>query len=264
MHKFFVYLHKHGPLGTVRRITIAMRDHLDKAPGCKSLSLAINNLLNNLQYYLDASFDRKYGVNTSGSILLRDLTIAGNNLKDCYWYEPMSAKIFRQIMHQLNIPFDKFEFIDFGSGKGRILLLASEYGFKKIIGVEFAQELHRIASKNVTIWNLNAQKLSTIENICRDAIEFPIPKEPLVIFFYSPFKGTVMEHVVNNVLTSYAMNPREIVLIFYGPYSATKKPFNLPEFHARELKLRADWSHFIKYGCFLFISRELILKNPME
>jgi hypothetical protein len=60
------------------------------------------------------------------------------------------------------------------------------------------------------------------------------------------------------------MNPREIVLIFYGPYSETKKPLNLPEFQGRELELRADWSQFIKYRCFLFTSRELILKNPKE
>jgi SAM-dependent methyltransferase len=241
-----------------------MRNRLDKVSGCKSLFLSIDNLLDNFQDYLDASFDRKYGVNTSGSILLQDLTIAGSNLKECFWYEPMSAKVFKQIMHHLNVPCDQFEFIDFGSGKGRVLLLASEYGFKKIIGVEFAQELHRIASKNVAIWNRNAQKPSTIETICMDAIGFPIPNMPLVIFFYSPFKGTVMEHVVNNVLTSYTMNLREIVLIFYGPYSETKKPLIFTEFQGRELELRADWSQFIKYRCFLYTSLKLILKNPKE
>jgi len=144
------------------------------------------------------------------------------------------------------------------------VLLASEYGFKKISGVEFAQELHRVADKNMAILSRNAQKPSTIENICMDAIEFPIPKVPLVIFFFCPFKGTVMEQVVNNVLTSYTMNPREILLIFYGPYSETKRPLNLPEFQGRELELRADWSQFVKYRCFLFTSRELILKNPKE
>ena len=139
------------PLGTVRRITIAMRDHLDKVPSCKSLSHSIDYLLNNFQYYLDISFDRKYAVNTSGSILLQSLTIAGNNLKECYWYEPMSAKIFRQIIHQLKIPFEQFEFIGFGSGKGRVTLLASAFRLKKIIGAEFAQKLQHIASKNVVI-----------------------------------------------------------------------------------------------------------------
>jgi len=264
VQKVFDSLRKHGPLGTVRRISIIMRDRFDKVPGCKRLFLSIDNLLNNVQYYLDASFDRKYGVNTSGVILLQDLTITGNHLKEYYWYEPMSAKVFKQIMNHLDINFSQFEFIDFGSGKGRVMLLASEYGFKKIIGVEFTQELYRIASENMVIWNRNAQKPSTMENICMDAIDFPIPNVPLVIFFYSPFKGTVMEHVVNNVLTSYTMNPREIVLIFYGPYSETKKPLNLPEFQGRELELRADWSQFIKYRCFLFTSRELILKNPKQ
>jgi hypothetical protein len=256
VQKFFDSLRKHGPLGTVRRIIIIMRDHFDKVPGGKRLSHSIDNLLNKVQYCLDASFDRKYGVNTSGSMLLQDLTIAGNNLKECFWYEPMSPKVFRQIMHHLDINFSQFEFVDFGSGKGRVILLASGYGFKKIIGVEFAQELHRIASKNVVLWNRNTQNPSTIETICMDAIEFAIPNVPLVIFFYSPFKGIVMEHVVNNVLRSYSMNSRKIALIFYGPYSETKKPLNLPEFQGRELELSADWSQFVKYRCFLFTSRE--------
>jgi predicted RNA methylase len=264
LQKVFDSLRKHGPLGTVRRITIIMRDRFDRVPGCKRLFHSIDKLLNNVQYYLDASFDRKYGVNTSGGMLLQDLTIAGNNLKECFWYEPMSPKVFRQIMHHLDINFSQFEFIDFGSGKGRVMLLASEYGFKKIIGVEFAQELHRIASKNVVLWNHNTRKRRTIETICMDAIEFAIPNVPLVIFFYSPFKGTVMEHVVNNVLTSYTMNSREIVLIFYGPYTETKKPLNLPEFQGRELELSADWSQFVKYRCFLFTNREIILQNSKE
>jgi SAM-dependent methyltransferase len=241
-----------------------MRDHLNKVPGCESLFHSIESLLRNVQHYLDASFDRKYGVKTAGRNYLSDLTTASNNYKECFWYEPMSAKIFRQIMRQLHIPFDQFEFIDFGSGKGRVLFLASEYGFKKITGVEFAQELHHIARENIAIWRHSAQKPSAIEAICMDAIDFPIPKSPFVIFFYSPFKGTVMEQVVNNVLTSYTMNPREIVLIFYGPYSETKKPLNLPEFQGRELELRADWSQFIKYRCFLYTSLKLILKNPKE
>ncbi len=42
-----------------------------------------------------------------------------------------------------------FTFIDLGSGKGRVLLMASEYPFQKIIGVEFMPELHRAAQKNI-------------------------------------------------------------------------------------------------------------------
>jgi hypothetical protein len=42
-----------------------------------------------------------------------------------------------------------FTFIDLGSGKGRVLLMAAAYGFKRIIGVEFMPELHRVAEENI-------------------------------------------------------------------------------------------------------------------
>lgn len=263
VQKFFAYLRRHGPLGTMRRMNNIMRDHLGKVPGCRLLFPAISRLLNSIQYYLDASFDRTYGVNTSGAILLKDLTIAGNNLQECFWYEPMSVKVFRQIMNHLEINRTHFEFIDFGSGKGRVLLLASKYGFKKIRGVEFAQELHRIASKNIGIWSHGKQKPCSIETICMNAAEFPIPTVPLVIFFYSPFRGNVMNQVLNNVLTSHTMNPREMVLIFYGPYTETRRPL-IPTFHCQELELRSDWSQFFHYRCFLFTSQELNFKNSKK
>jgi len=42
-----------------------------------------------------------------------------------------------------------FTFVDLGSGKGRVLLMASHYPFKRIIGVEFIPELHQVAQENI-------------------------------------------------------------------------------------------------------------------
>jgi hypothetical protein len=44
---------------------------------------------------------------------------------------------------------EDFTVIDFGSGKGRALIVASECPFRRIIGVEFALELHRDAQQNI-------------------------------------------------------------------------------------------------------------------
>jgi len=46
------------------------------------------------------------------------------------------------VLEKLSINHSEFTFIDFGSGKGRVLFLASEYPYKKIIGVELARMLH--------------------------------------------------------------------------------------------------------------------------
>jgi len=169
----------------------------------------------------------------------------------------MSVKVFRQIMDNLTVDVDKYEFIDFGSGKGRVLLLASEYGFRKIIGVEFASELHRITTKNVAILERDARKPSRIETVCMDATEFVIPDVPVVLLLYSPFKGQVMERVLRNILTSFATHPREIVLVFCGNNSVSIDLLKATKWPCRELALHADWSRFTNYRCF-------VLSSPRE
>jgi hypothetical protein len=252
VRKFFDSLCKHGPLGTAKRVNAVMHNYFHRVPGIRRLFISIDILLCIFQRYLDSSIDRQYGIDTSGVIRLKNLTIESKNVEWATWYEPMSVKIFKQIMHHLAINFAEFEFIDFGSGKGRVLLLASNYGFKKIIGVEFAKDLADIANKNVAIWDRYTRKQNNIQTICMDAAEFPIPNVPVVIFFYSPFKGKVMEQVLKNISNSFAMSPREILLVFYGQYPETIKLLKATKFRWRELKLCADWSQFIQYRAFLF------------
>ncbi len=141
-------------------------------------------------------------------------------------------------------------------GKGSVPLFASQNGFKRIIVVELSQELHRLAAKNIAIWNRRTRP-SNIETVCMDATKFPIPNELLVVFFYSPFRGRVMEQVLQNISTSFAMNPREIVLIYYGHNTETIHLLKATNFHCRELSLRADWSRFIQYRSFLFTTHEI-------
>jgi hypothetical protein len=43
--------------------------------------------------------------------------------------------------------FSDFTFIDIGSGKGRVLLMASDYAFRRILGVELLPALHHIAQE---------------------------------------------------------------------------------------------------------------------
>lgn len=38
-----------------------------------------------------------------------------------------------------SVPLQDYDFLDFGSGKGRTLLMAASFPFKKITGVEFSK-----------------------------------------------------------------------------------------------------------------------------
>jgi len=134
------------------------------------------------------------------------------------------------------------------------LLLASVYGFKKIIGVEFIPELHKIALDNIIFYKNKIKPTNDIVTICEDAVNFPIPNRPLVIFFYSPFKGKVMEQVLTNISTSLTNYPRKIIMIFYGNNPATICRMKSMDFSWVELKLKPDWKRLRHYHCFIFTS----------
>ena len=202
-----------------------------------------------MQRSLDRSFDRQWGTDTTGVIPLRDLSITSPHVVDGAWYEPASGKVIAQIMAYLPVDFRHFTFIDFGSGKGRILLIATAYGFARIIGVEFALELHQIALRNVEIWK-RRQQPGNIEPLHMDAVEFPIPSDPLIAFFFSPFKHTTMEQVLANITTSYRQQPRPIALLFYGHRLDTLALFARTPFASRELSVRPDWRRFYHYRSF--------------
>jgi len=104
-------------------------------------------------------------------------------------------------------------FVDFGCGKGRALLLAAEYPFRRIVGVEFFPQLVEIARKNLFSYRNPRQVCPDLEVVLGDAALFPIPDAPLVLYFNDPFDGHVLERVVLNIRRSLDHHPRPITVI---------------------------------------------------
>src|ERR1035438_2297402 len=103
-------------------------------------------------------FDRKFGVDTSGIVYLSDLDIASPNFVHGTRYGPTLKKTFDEVVGQVPIAHSDFVFIDVGSGKGAVLLYASEYPFQRVVGVEFSRELHEIAQKNIARYQNPARR----------------------------------------------------------------------------------------------------------
>jgi SAM-dependent methyltransferase len=108
---------------------------------------------------------------------------------------------------------NSYVFVDYGSGKGRVLLIAAEYPFKQIVGVEFSPELHTICAENIR----RALPERNIELVCGDAADYILPDLPAVLFFYHPFQRLVMQEVVRNVEASWLRAPRDLWLIYSNP-----------------------------------------------
>ena len=163
-------------------------------------------------------FDWQHGIRTCGNANLTGLTITGNNTAHAVHYHPSHPKFLFEVFNSLNVDFQSSTFVDFGSGKGRVLLVASEFPFAEIIGVEFAAELHEIASRNIRNYRSKTQKCKNVRSINLDAAEFQLPPTPLVLYLFNPFGPGVLTPVLRNLQRSIEANPREVLMIYMAPF----------------------------------------------
>jgi len=121
------------------------------------------------------------------------------------------------LAQQENFDFGDFIFIDLGSGKGRTLLMASDYPFRRIVGVELLPALNTMAVENLTHYRSESQQCFACESICADATRFPLPEQPLVTYLFNPFPEAGLLRVVANLVESIQRNPRPAYLLYHNP-----------------------------------------------
>jgi SAM-dependent methyltransferase len=167
--------------------------------------------------YGDIDFDWDHRVDTTWSNLA--LGTRMRELLTGRGYQPSDPLTFHQIMTQLPIDCAAFTFLDLGSGKGRALLMASDYPFRRIIGVELLPELHAIAQDNVRRYSNPQQQCHSFELHCGDARSFPLPPEPLVIFLFDPFPEEILREVIVEIERSLQQTPRKLFLAYQNPIS---------------------------------------------
>jgi SAM-dependent methyltransferase len=160
----------------------------------------------------DLDYDWENSVNTTrsnvgfGAQLLAEL--AGRP------YFASDPWLFEQMMEALAVKFEDFTFIDLGSGKGRALLMAAPYEFKKIIGVEFMPAWHKAAEANIRKYVAAKESAPSMESVCVDARDFEFPVGPLVIYLFNPFPEPVFVAVMERLRRSWLESPRPILIAY--------------------------------------------------
>lgn len=166
----------------------------------------------------NARFDSTHGVDTSGRIAQYELGGGQPAAAYAVEYRPSPVTEFLRILKDLDIDYEQWTFLDLGAGKGRAVLLASHFRFRRIVGVEFDPGLSRIAEANVAVYTNHARRCNDIRIVCGDAASYPLPADCTVIYMNNPFQGAVMERVVNNIDASLAANPRDLIVVYWNPF----------------------------------------------
>ena len=129
-------------------------------------------------------------------------------------YQPTEPAIFREMIESLQIDLAEFTFIDLGSGKGRTLLMAAEFPFRRIVGVELVRELHEVARKNVA-----AGRDTRIDLVCGDARDYEFPPGPILLYLFNPLPSKALEGVIGRLRRSVESSSRPVRVIYHNPLS---------------------------------------------
>jgi hypothetical protein len=103
-------------------------------------------------------------------------------------------------------------FVDFGCGKGRVIMTAFNKGFQSIYGIEYSKELCVVAMANLN--KIGAVNCHIVND---DASKFEITKDMVVFYFYNPFDRLIMKKVLANIDKVHSNNPVNRYIVYIKP-----------------------------------------------
>ena len=166
-------------------------------------------------------FDEATGMDTAG--LIHGSALATGHPHDVYSvsYYGTAPSLFHAVIERWGGDPSAYTFVDLGCGKGRVVLLASEMGFRVCVGVEINPDLAEVARQNAALWQ---RAVSTICIVRADATDFIFPDGPTVLYLFNPFTGKVLERLLDRIAVVYAERPGELDLLYVNAeFSAVLK-----------------------------------------
>lgn len=123
-------------------------------------------------------------------------------------------------------------FVDYGSGKGRLLYYVHHHFGASVTGIEMNEKLHKDTLKNYQTYMKKRKKTANpIEINCCLAENYPIKSIDNRFYFFNPFSVQIFMKIIHNILRSVEENKRSVDIILYYPtseyiqYLETKTPF---------------------------------------
>jgi hypothetical protein len=172
-------------------------------------------------------FDLQHGVDTSGLIGGRRLSSGRTHDRHitAYWGTAPSAfldvfALWNESLSDNPYSSRDYVFIDIGCGKGRALMLASDLPFRRVVGVELHPALVSIARKNLIKWKASAHTCDDIEVLNADALEFPFPESPTLLYLFNPFDAHLTKLLLDRIQAVSLTRSANIDIIYMTPEHA--------------------------------------------
>jgi SAM-dependent methyltransferase len=200
---------------------LGLRATLDQLPAYVLTPLTVRRLKRRKREELSRDgFDAAHGTDTAGVLVGREL--GPSVTRDGHLvipYETTSEAAIRLPLDSLALDFSEFVFVDLGCGKGKPLMVAASYPFRRLIGADISPACIQVATRNLARYGPERIDAARVELRMGDAVDFEFPPEPLVLYLYNPFAGAVLERVMANLEASLRVRPRPVAIIYVNPHA---------------------------------------------
>jgi SAM-dependent methyltransferase len=159
------------------------------------------------------TFDRRYGVRTSGYIALSQTSLGAKAEARGHRYRAVNAYAFQRLLMALRTAPES-SFVDLGCGHGRACLIAAQAGFARVRGVEMVPEFCAQARTNVLAFARREPRAARVDIILDDAVEYSARSDDDVVFLFNPVPREPLERMVDNLLRSAQARQRPLLMIY--------------------------------------------------
>ncbi len=137
------------------------------------------------------------------------------NKKHSTFYCTTHIVPFKKMIKALNLPNDFIVLVDYGAGKGRVMILSAECGIHKIKGLEFSPTLYKLALGNIRDY-VERTGNDQFELIHTDVVNYKVQKEDNVFYFFHPFDEYILSQCLDQIHLSLKTFPRKGWLIYHS------------------------------------------------
>lgn len=133
----------------------------------------------------------------------------GHSLDQVHSYQATPWVIGRALLAGMRVDPGSV-FIDYGCGKGRMLMLALERGFARVLGIEVIPELAAVAGRNTLRFGTRC------EVIVGNAGEVRLPDDTTVIYAFNPFGSDTWGSAADRIRELVARKAHPVTVVAFG------------------------------------------------
>jgi SAM-dependent methyltransferase len=169
-------------------------------------------------------FDVAHGVDTSGLYYAERLPSGHAHDRYSEGYYATAPSLFHGAMGlwmnslEPGLRIEDYTFVDLGSGKGRVVMMASEYPFRTVRGIELNAGLVRGARRNLRRWMRGGRAVCRDVRVERgDVLGLELPDGPMVLFMFNSFGAEVVGPLMEKLARASRGRRAPVDLVYVHP-----------------------------------------------